>query len=119
MIGIENIKKCVGAAADLGSLVSKVVEGGLSLSDLRYLPDAFEVISLLFGTSYSELSNELADLSLQEKEELAALFSERFDLPSDSLESAIEAGVKLLLEVVARILDLKLAALAVNSKLKK
>lgn len=118
MIGIANIEKLVQATAQFATVVGKVAQGGITLTDLRYLPDAFEVASLFFRVSYSELQAELADLSVQEKEKLADMFRQRFDLPSDSIEQTVEAGVALLLEVVSRLLDMKLLAMKVQSKLK-
>lgn len=107
MIGVENLKKIVMGVSDVVTLVPKVLDDGITVSDLRYLGDAFGMLRVLFSIDLSGLKAEVDDLDVQEKQELSALFAERFDLPNDSVETALEAGVSMLFEVISQLSSLR------------
>jgi len=109
MAGIENVKLALSALAESGSVAGSVLaDGKVGLSDVQYLPQLFLALKGLSAVQFKEVLPEASDLSQAEKEELAALFKEKLELPASesSVEEVVEQGLEVLLSAVQAVLGL-------------
>lgn len=109
MAGIENVKLVLSAVAESGSVAGSVLaDGKVGLSDVQYLPQLFFALKGLSSVNLKEVLPEAKDLSEEEKQDLAALFKEKLELPSSEagIEQVVEQGLEVLLLAVQSILGL-------------
>jgi len=109
--GIETLKEAAKAVIKLGIKVEEALEDGkinffeaLSIG-ISTAPEAFAL-----AQKGGELKQEFNDLSDEEREELISYIVDEFDIESDELEGAIEAGFELLVSIeklIHKISDLK------------
>ncbi len=93
-MSIEKSSELVGDIADLASLVGAAMEDGkLGVSDLGELLSALPKLAALAQIDYPALYEEVKALSPDEAQALADLFCQRFDIPQDSVEAKLEAGL--------------------------
>lgn len=111
-MGVENYKALVLGVAEMSSGVAAIAEDGIGVGDIKHVPKLFSSIRSLSNVQLGMLLAEANDFDENEKAELAALFMEKFDLPSDSIEATIEAGLPIVLEGLQAVLSLlKLSSL--------
>jgi len=116
MVGIENLKMAIVGAAKGSSAIFEIMEdGSVGLSDLGSLPDIFTALRQLAGVEWSAIDDELKDIDDAEKDELAAIFEENFDIEADDREALIEQGFALVLMAAQAIM----AFMTVGAQVKK
>lgn len=109
--GIENLKTLTIGVASVATGIGGIVEDKkVNIKDLQHGKDLIVGLVGMSKVKYSELRNEISDLSEDEKIELADIFEREFDLTEDSLEMKIEQGMTYLfkgLDAVKFLLSLK------------
>lgn len=110
MAGVENLKKCVMAGAELLNVLSKIAhKQGVFV--------AFQLVdelSALSGLDGAVLKQELVDLSPEERAELISALKEKLVLLNPAVEAKIEASADLLNEAA----DVVVSAVALVNKAK-
>lgn len=98
MLGINNLKKAVVSAVNLGEKIEKNLldDGKISLTEaLGIGATSFtDIIGII--RSGKEIKAEFIDLDEDEKEELVDLVTEELDLENDKIEEVIEKAIEFL-----------------------
>lgn len=100
MLGIEKLKTALAFALNLTEEIQKAGQDGFTWTDaFGFVDDILKVPGLI--ASGDQILAELKDLTMEEKEELAAYLAAEFDIPNDRVEAMVEDALKLALTVVA------------------
>lgn len=99
-IGIENLKKAILFGIALAMHAADALKDKkVSLAEVfGFVPDLMKVPDLV--QSLPAIKDELKDLDEAERTELNAYIKDKFDLPDDKLEAAIEGGVNIVTSVL-------------------
>lgn len=101
MAGIDDLKKCVLAGAELLNVISKIAhKQGIFV--------AFELVdelSALGSVSAAELKAEIAGLDDAERADLLAAFKAKLVLQDPSVEAKLESGADLLNDAVNVVIE--------------
>ncbi len=105
MADIANLKKLIGPTAKLATSIGGILaDGQVTLGDMRYVPDIFSALRGYAGLDYTVVIPELKDLNDVEREELAKLFRDNFNISAETVEAVVEQGFDLLLMALQAIL---------------
>lgn len=108
MSGIVQLKALSEVAAKLGSAVGSASEDGkLGITDIPAFLGLLPSLAALSAVNIDAVKEELKDLDAQEAQELADAFCASFNIPQDSLEAKIEAGLAHAGKLVALVLAVK------------
>lgn len=106
-LGIANILALTASVGLLGTATGKIMaDGAVNLKDLPHVDDVFAGLRQIGKVKFVELLPEVKDLDEAEAAQLAAKFSETFDLPGDSVELVVEQGFALLTKAVEAVMSL-------------
>jgi hypothetical protein len=104
---IDNVKAVVSASASLASIAGRILaDGKVDFADLSQIPGLISALGGLGGIAYKEIVPEIKDLDPAELAELADVFAAAFDLADDTIEKRVEAGLKLVGNVVVSVTEL-------------
>lgn len=96
-LGIENLKKAVKFAIDLGEQFAESAKDGFTWKDsFSFIDELLQVPGLLSRSK--DIVAELKDLSEVEKEELVAWAKDELDLEDDALEAKVEGALEFALQ---------------------
>lgn len=99
--GIAHLIVLSNIFATVGSTVSDVLEDGkVNFSDVTALMPLLGAFKDLTTINLNQVVPQLADLSPTEVQELGRVFSEKFDIANDVLETKVEAGLQILLKSI-------------------
>lgn len=106
-LGIENLKKLLKAGLSFGKNAAKALEDKkMSFFEaVGLIPEAFSLISV--GKTWSEVQNEINDLTEEEKDEIHQFVADEFDIPNDKVEVFIEHSLEQIISLNALILEFK------------
>lgn len=99
-VGIANLQMLLGFSLHLANVVDEVTNHPTTIMEklagaMKLIPDA----SLLATVQFSALSDEVSDLDDAEKGQLKQFLKDQFAIADHKLESAIEDGIGLLLDL--------------------
>lgn len=99
--GISQLIVLSTVFATMGSTVSDVLEDGkVNFSDVTALMPLMGAFKDLTSLDLNAVVPQLADLSPTEVQELGRVFSEKFNIANDVLETKVEAGLQILLKSI-------------------
>lgn len=99
-LGIENLKKPVGAVINLGVSIDQAMAedsaGGKKITRSEALSIAFKTVPDIWSTwkNWGDIKDEYKDLDNAERTEMVAWAQAEFDLENDYVEAKIEAGLE-------------------------
>jgi hypothetical protein len=97
--GIENLKKAVRFAIDLGLQIEKSGKDGFTWSDsFSFIDELLQIPGLL--KSGDAILAELRELSAEERQELYAYAVAEFDIENDKVEDVVESALGVGLSVL-------------------
>lgn len=103
---VKETKEALKFALNLAQVVGVSLEDGkVGLEDLVLLLGALSGAGEAFK-GLSEIPAELGELSNEEKDELKTVVEE-FDIPQEAIEDTIQAGLKLILDIIALVSRIK------------
>jgi len=91
--GIENLKKVLFLAAELGNVGDKIGRSKGHPDRLLPLLSLFDELTAFMTVDFQVVNKELADLTAVEKEELLAEMKAKFDIVDDKLEIVFEKSI--------------------------
>jgi hypothetical protein len=92
MLGIENLKKAVKFAIDLGEQFATSLADGFQWTDsFSFVDELIQVPGLL--KSGKDVVAELKDLDATERQELYDYIKEEFDIADDKVEDVVEQAL--------------------------
>jgi hypothetical protein len=98
-VGITETADMVEFIASLGNAIGKSLDDKkLGLSDIANLIGPVTKLPAAVS-GISKIAQELADMDDDEKDKLIALFREKFDVPQDGAEEAIEDSLRLIADI--------------------
>ena len=89
----EGFVKVVYIAAKLGQFGGDVLEGVIDITDLIYLKDLIDPLSLVGSIDFEQLKADFENLDRTKLEEFALLFDEEFDIPQEGVEQWMEESI--------------------------
>lgn len=106
-VGIENLKTIILFGLIIGQKGYKALEDGKLelvetldlLGETRKVPEVLEAIK--------RAPEELANLDMEEQQQIYSKVQAEFDLPNDKLEAAIEIGLRVTLNVVSSVYEVR------------
>lgn len=99
-LGIENLKKLVKFPLDLTNQITDSLSNGWQFTDLFSFIDELASIPGIVKT-WKDISAELRDLDLSERQELYAYIVEEFDIPNDQVEAFVEDALKNVVSLIS------------------
>lgn len=106
-LGIENIKKVIKAAAEVGNFIGGILgDGKWTPADVIEFQHLWPIISELTSMEYDKFVPEIKDLSPEEAQEMIAYFCECFDIPQDFVEEPLEFCMTFVGNSISFVLDL-------------
>ena len=104
---IDQFEKVVFFGAKiLGVFANSAQDGKASLTDLKYLKDLLEPISVIGEINLEELKLEFASLTEEEIRVLVERFKDHFDIENKTIEAWLEETVNAVMEIYFAIRNL-------------
>ncbi len=115
--GVENIKKVLAAVLEGGNVAGKIVAAkGSKWLAMANLMDLVDEVMALTTVKWDLLDDEYKDMSASEKEDVMTFIKEKFDIPQNKVEAAIERSLSIAMklegiikETIALVKDLQAA----------
>lgn len=106
-VGIQNLSALIMFGLTLGQKGYEALEDGkLDFTEiLDFIGEARKVPEV--KVAIERAPEELADLDMEEQAEIYRLVQEKFDLPNDKVEQAIEIGLRVVLSFVSGAVEVK------------
>lgn len=103
LFGIENTKKLLKWVFDATKQASTSLADGWqwATDSVAFLDEIFALPGAL--KTLPHIKNEISELSVEERQELYNFFVAEFDIPNDQVESRIERGILIGLNLIALI----------------
>lgn len=99
-VKVDQIKIALSAVLEAGNVLEKVVsEQGPVLAKLSHLTAMFDEVVALGSLDAAKLKEQLHSINESEKADLISHFKGKLDLSNESLESKIERGLELVVEL--------------------
>jgi hypothetical protein len=99
--GIKETKEMLCFVLCLGeAIVSSLKDGKIGFGDLMHFFKAFQEAGPALGNSHL-IVKEILDLSEKEKKELMAFVQAEFDLENDLIETYVEKGISVVIELIS------------------
>lgn len=107
MLGVENIKRLLKVGLDFGQKAAKALEDKkVSFFEaIGLIPEVFSVIGV--AKSWSEVQNELNDLTDEEKKEIEDYVASEFSIPNEKVKTFIQHALMQVISVNALINEFK------------
>lgn len=89
----ENIKKIILSVTEFGNVTGKILEDGkINLNDITLLSSLPGAVMNFYSvvTNFTELKDEVLDLTEEELTELKEYFNKNFDIPQDDFENTVK-----------------------------
>ena len=107
MLGVENLKKVLGALVAVAVKVDEVTQDGFQVlaDSLALVPSVFDVVMLI--KSGKDAWAEFQDLDETEKAEVLAFMKEKFDIEDEELEVVVEEAFDVIAVVADFVVDVR------------
>lgn len=96
-LGIEDLKEALGLALTVGETIEGVASG-IDGADAVKLMEVVQKAPVAIE-GYKNILPQFLDLDEEEKKALKEFVEKDFDLESDAIESAVETGLKVAIEL--------------------
>jgi len=100
MYGIDNLKKFVKFACDFtNQATDSLADGWQWLDATSFFDEMLQIPGIV--KALPDIKQELADLTLEERDELYAYLKQEFDLPNEKLEGFVEDSIAFVLAALS------------------
>jgi hypothetical protein len=106
-LGINNLSTVITFGLSIGQKIGDSLEDGrLDLMEsLEFVGEVKKIPDVI--TAIKKAPEEIADLDMEEQEELYRMIQEEFDLANDKVERAIEIGLRATLNLVGTVNEIR------------